>query len=368
MGRFLPDGRIEYIGRLDQQVKIRGYRIELGEIEAALSAQAGVRECAVTVREDQPGDKRLVGYVVGEEKAGIEFGELRAGLKERLPEYMVPTAFVLLEKLPLTPNGKLDRKNLPVPEYGEMSRGAREASSPTEEIIAGIWEEVLRLERVGVEEDFFALGGHSLLATQVVSRIRSTFRVELPLRALFEEATVAGLAKRVEQQRREAAAVEALPMERADRSRGLPLSFAQQRLWFLDQLQPGSTAYNIPWGMRLKGGLEEARLAAALNEIVSRHEALRTVFRMGAEGEPEQVVLAGEGAALRMEDVSEYPEAEREQATQELVAQEAGKAFDLAAGPLFRALLVKLRPDEHVLLMVMHHIVSDGWSLGVLGT
>ena len=367
MGRFLPDGRIEFHARLDEQVKLRGYRIELGEIEAALNGQAGVRESVVVAREDVPGDKRLVAYVVPEGEEGIEAEALRKALKGRLPEYMVPSAFVVLEKLPLTPNGKVDRKTLPAPEYSEAGKVSKEASTPTEEIIAGIWEEVLRRERVGVEDDFFALGGHSLLATQVVSRIRGALGVELPLRVLFEEATVAGLARHVEQYRGEGQEKRVRGIVRLERgAQPLPLSFAQQRLWFLDQLEPGRTAYNVPLVMRLKGALDVEKLRWALDGIVARHETLRTVFRVGVDGEPEQVVLPESCAMLRFEDVSHLAEFERERAARQLVEEESGRGFDLAQGPVFRALLVKVAADDSILLLLMHHIVSDGWSLGIM--
>ena len=245
---FLPDGNVQFLGRTDFQVKVRGFRIELGEIEGVLSRHGSVQDCAVIAREDVAGDKRLVAYVAPAPGLRFDFAELRQWVKERLPEYMVPVAWVELVRLPLTPNGKVDRKNLPVPEYErpELASGYQHPRTPTEEVIAGIWVEVLKLERVGVHDQFFELGGHSLLATQVVSRIRQAFAVELPLRALFEAPTVAALARAVEQRQRTQRGLVASPIERVPRDQRLPLSFAQQRLWVLDQIEPNNRLYNSP--------------------------------------------------------------------------------------------------------------------------
>jgi amino acid adenylation domain-containing protein len=356
--RWMADGTLEYLGRLDEQVKIRGFRIELGEIEAALRQAPGVRDCTVVVRDDGAGDRRLVAYVVGEADA------LRERLRQSLPEYMVPSAFVSLDALPLTPNGKLDRKALPAPELASAEDRYVAPRTPVEEVLAGIWAEVLRLERVGVEESFFDLGGHSLLATRVVSRIREVFAVELPLRALFEGPTVAELAGRVEEMRRAELPV-LPPVVPAERTAALPLSFAQERLWFLDRLEPGSTTYNIPVAWRLGGALDQSALERALGEVVRRHEALRTVFAQ-ADGSPVQVIAPFGGFALPVEDLSGLREADREAAVRRRAGEEARRAFDLAAGPLFRAALLRLDAEDHVLLLTMHHVVSDGWSLGVL--
>jgi amino acid adenylation domain-containing protein len=361
--RRLADGSLEFLGRMDQQVKLRGYRIEPGEIEAALREHPAVREAVVVVREDAPGDRRLVGYVVAEGET-VSPGELREHLGGRVPEHMVPGAFVALDRVPLTANGKLDRRALPAPEWGVGEEGYVAPRTPTEEVLAGIWGEVLGTERVGVGENFFDLGGHSLLATRVVSRIRQVLAVELPLRGLFEAPTVAGLAERVEALRRAGLPVlpPVLPTERGG---ALPLSFAQERLWFLDRLEPGSAVYNIPVAWRLVGTLHEAALERALGEIVRRHEALRTVFA-GADGSPVQVIAPFGGFALPVEDLSGLGEADREAALGRRAGEEARRAFDLAAGPLFRATLLRLGAGDHVLLLSMHHIVSDGWSMGVL--
>ncbi|HEX2079479.1 MAG TPA: amino acid adenylation domain-containing protein, partial [Longimicrobium sp.] len=358
--RWRPEGILEYLGRLDEQVKIRGFRIEPGEIEAVLSAHAEVREARVIVREDAPGEKQLVAYVVG----GVEADEVREHLRRSLPEYMVPAAFVVLERLPLTPNGKLDRKALPAPELASAEERYVAPRTPVEEVLAGIWAEVLRLERVGVEESFFELGGHSLLATRVVSRVRAVFAVELPLRALFEGPTVAQLAGRVEEMRRAELPV-LPPVVPTERTGPLPLSFAQERLWFIDRLEPGSAVYNIPVAWRLGGALDQAALERSLSEIVRRHEALRTVFAE-VNGSPVQVIAPFGGFSLPVDDLSGLGEADREVEVRRRAGEEARRPFDLSAGPLFRAALLRLGAEDHVLLLSMHHIVSDGWSMGVL--
>ncbi|HYR12414.1 MAG TPA: amino acid adenylation domain-containing protein, partial [Longimicrobium sp.] len=305
---------------------------------------------------------RLVAYVVAGEE--VSPAELRAHLKGRLPEYMVPSAVVMLESLPLTPSGKVARRALPAPEYAAAEEAYVAPRTPVEEALAGIWAEVLRLERVGVEDRFFDLGGHSLLATRVVSRIRELFGVELPLRALFEGPTVAELAKRVEEMRRAELPV-LPPVVPAERTGALPLSFAQERLWFIDRLEPGSPVYNIPAARRLGGALDEAALERALGEIVRRHESLRTVFAE-ADGAPVQVIAPFGGFALPVEHLSGLSAADREAAVRRRAGEEARRAFDLSAGPLFRATLLRLGEEDHVLLLSMHHIVSDGWSMGVL--
>ncbi|HYH82071.1 MAG TPA: condensation domain-containing protein, partial [Longimicrobium sp.] len=360
--RWRADGTLEFLGRTDFQVKIRGFRIELGEIEARLREHSAVREAVVQVREDAPGDTRLVAYVVAEESAGADV--LRAHLGQALPAYMVPAAFVVLEALPLTPNGKLDRKALPAPEYASAEEKYVAPRTPTEEVLAGIWAEVLRLERVGVEESFFDLGGHSLLATRVVSRVSAVFGVELPLRALFEGPTVAELAKAVEDERRRELPV-LPPVVPAERTGALPLSFAQERLWFIDRMEPGSATYNIPAALRLTGALDERALERALGEIVRRHETLRTTFGE-VDGGAVQVIAPFAGFALPSDDLSGLPPAARETEVRRRAREDAARPFDLAEGPLVRAALLRVADEEHVLLLCIHHIVSDGWSSGVL--
>ncbi|HEU0052543.1 MAG TPA: amino acid adenylation domain-containing protein, partial [Longimicrobium sp.] len=345
--RWREDGTLEYLGRLDEQVKIRGFRIELGEIEVRLAEHPEVREAVVLAREDVPGDRRLVAYVVG----AVEADALRAHLRQGLPEYMLPSAFVALDRLPLTANGKVDRKALPAPEPASAEDRYVAPRTPVEEVLAGIWAEVLRLERVGVEESFFDLGGHSLMATRVVSRVRAVFAVELPLRALFEGPTVAELALRVEEMRRAELPVlpPIVPVERAGT---LPLSFAQERLWFIDRLEPGSTVYNVPMAWRLGGALDEAALERSLGEIVRRHEALRTTFAE-VEGFPVQVIAPFDGFVVPVEDLSGLGQADREAAVARRAAEEAERPFDLTAGPLFRATLLRLGEEDRALLLSM---------------
>ena len=365
--RWRADGELEYFGRSDYQVKVRGFRIEPGEIEAALLAHPGVREAVVVARGEPGGGRRLVAYLSPQDEP-VPTAELRAHLKERLPDYMVPSAFVVLERLPLTPNGKVDRRALPEPEV-EAAAHAEPAppSTPVEEILAGIWTQVLGTERVGVHDDFFALGGHSLLGAQVVSRIRVAFEVELPLRALFEAPSVAGLAARIEALRSDGSGLVAPPIEPARReARGaLPLSFAQQRLWLVDRLDPGSPAYNMPSALRLRGALDAAALRAGIGELMRRHETLRTTFEEQG-GAPVQVVHPPAGAALRVVDLRGLPDDARERQARSLAGAEAVRPFDLARGPLLRSTLLCLDEDDHVLCFTMHHVVGDGWSTDVM--
>ncbi|HEX2191293.1 MAG TPA: condensation domain-containing protein, partial [Longimicrobiaceae bacterium] len=357
--RWRADGAIEYLGRLDFQVKVRGFRIELGEIEAVLRRHESVADCVVMARAEA-GEQRLVAYVVGD----VETDALRAHVRRSVPEYMVPSAFVALDALPLTPNGKLDRKALPAPELASAEDRYVAPRTPVEEVLAGIWAEVLRLERVGVEESFFDLGGHSLLATRVVSRVRELFGVELPLRALFEGPTVAELAGRVEEMRRAGLPV-LPPVVPVERTGALPLSFAQERLWFLHQMEPEGAGYNMPWSGRLRGCLDACALERALGELVRRHEALRTTFRPVEQGAV-QIVHPAAPARLPVLDLTGLAPRAREDEARRLAREDAARPFDLERGPLLRATLVRLSDEEHVLLLTMHHIVSDGWSMGVL--
>jgi amino acid adenylation domain-containing protein len=367
MGRFLADGRIQFQGRADHQVKIRGYRIELGEIEAALGKHPAVQECVVVAREDVHGDKRLVGYVIAAAGQTVNATELRAWVKDRVPEYMVPVAMVEMERFPLSPNGKVDRSKLPAPEYTrpELDSEYQKARTPAEEIIGAIWADVLKLDQVGVHDNFFELGGHSLLATQVVSRIRQTFQTDLPLRTLFEAPTVAGLAEKTLALQGGAQKMQTPPLKPASRDQALPLSFAQQRLWFLDKLEPNNPLYNVPHVVRLTGALNVAALEKALNFIVARHESLRTTFRM-INGSPVQVIAPSLTVRLNTADISSTAEKVREVEARRLALAEISRPFDLQAGPLVRALLLKLENRQHILIVNTHHIISDRWSLGVL--
>ncbi|HZF12136.1 MAG TPA: amino acid adenylation domain-containing protein [Thermoanaerobaculia bacterium] len=359
------DGEIEFLGRLDHQVKIRGVRIEVGEIEAMLGRHEAVREAVVSVWEDRPGDKLLVAYVVGAEDRQPGTGELRSFLSEHLPEHLVPAAFVVLESLPLTPNGKVDRRALPAPQWStEVSQTM--PRTPVEEVLAGIFAEVLELERVGPEDDFFSLGGHSLLATLLESRLREVFGRELPLRLIFEAPTVAALAEKIAELREGPSAPRILPMPR----RGdLPLSFAQQRLWFLDRLAPGNPFYNMFSAVRLIGILDVDALRRTFQKIVWRHEALRTTFSLAGD-HPSQVIAPLQGFEVPLVDLKGLATAVPEELWRAELARlsnaESRRPFDLARGPLFRVCLVRLAAREHTLLVNLHHVISDGWSMGIL--
>ena len=365
--RWRRDGMLEFLGRIDEQVKIRGYRVELGEIEAQLVEHPQVSRAVVIVREDTLWDKRLVAYYTvaeGRQDAGGE--QLRLYLISRLPEYMVPGAYVCLEALPLTANGKIDRKALPAPErVAGSGEGYEEPKTAVEEILAGIWGEVLRVERVGRQDNFFALGGHSLLATQIISRVRGAFSVEAPLGWLFEAPVLQQFAIRLEELRKSGVGQELPPLVRRERGGRLPLSFAQQRLWFLDQLEPGSNAYNSPKLLRMAGDLDIWALAKSFTEIVRRHEVLRTVF-VAENGEAEQRVEAAGAVAVPVVDLKDLIVHERETAARRLVQQEAERAFDLSRGPLLQVQLLRVGEQEYVLSANLHHIVTDGWSNDVL--
>ncbi|MEU8928201.1 condensation domain-containing protein, partial [Kitasatospora sp. NPDC048545] len=343
----------EYAGRADQQVKLRGFRIELGEIEAVLGAHPAVGQVAVVVREDLPGGRGLVGYVVPAGNVTAE--ELRTHLARRLPEYMVPVAFVLLDTLPLTVNGKLDRRALPVPVVtGTPGRAPR---TPREAVLCELFAQVLGLPQVGIDDGFFDLGGHSLLATRLASRIRTALDVELPIRVLFEAPTVATLAERLG----------ALDRVRADRPtltagerpEHLPVSFAQQRLWFLGELEGPSATYTIPLGLRLTGPLDTELLHRALRDVVARHEVLRTVYR-SRDGRPEQRVLPLDevGPLLTVTRTEGHDEGAH--------ATAAAHVFDLREDVPVHAWLFEEAEETHTLVLVVHHIAGDGWSMAPL--
>jgi amino acid adenylation domain-containing protein len=425
---YLPDGNIEFLGRIDDQVKIRGYRIELGEIETVLGQHPGLSEIVVLARDEPAGTKRLVAYVVRKQNLGPTSAELRSFLRAKLQEYMVPSAFVFLDSLPVSSNGKVDRNQLPEPDQNRlnMEESYVAPSTPVEELLAGIWSELLKIEKLGVHDNFFDLGGHSLLATQVISRIRTTFRIDLPLRRLFEAPTVAGLAQAIQEVEASKGASdkvallyqlvakmspggssetlgeketkkvgymktsefsgavstfsdeqlellaylleeeglqgdEELPLVPRTRKESPPLSFAQARLWFLDQLEPNSSLYNVPWAMRLRGPLAIAPLTQALNTLLARHEILRTTFN-SVDGSPIQVISEPRPLELSVIDLRSWKEIERELEAVRLAEADARQPFDLIRGPLLRATLIRLGEEDHVMLLTMHHIVSDGWS------
>ncbi len=357
--RFLPNGYLEFLGRADNQVKVRGFRIELGEIEAVLGRHGAIKECVVVAREDTPGDKQLVAYAVAAAESEISAGELREYLRQKLPEYMTPSAVIMLDELPITANGKVDRQGLPAPNDVQLERELYvKPRTPIEEILAGIWADVLGRERVGVEDDFFELGGHSLLGTQLISRVRDGLHVEVPVRQLFDTPDVRGFAVAVEEAQRVERGLTAPRIVPVQRDRALPLSFAQQRLWFLDQMEPNSALYNIPLALRLTGELQRGVLERTLNEIVRRHEVLRTTFAV-EDGEPVQTIAPSLTLPLPVLDV-------REAEVTRFLTEEAQRPFDLTTGPLVRVTLLRLSEQEHVALLAMHHIVSDGWSMAVL--
>ncbi len=405
--RYLADGNLEFIGRADFQVKLHGFRIELGEIEAALSLHPGVRKSVVLLREPDSDrtelpfsgelpfygsrspsaskDKRLVAYVVSPADEGLTAGELRRFLKERLPDYMLPSAFVILESLPITPNGKVDRRALPAPYYSQdLQERERliEPRNPVEQKLVEIWSALLGINpgagaAISVDDNFFDLGGHSLLATQMNTRIREIFQVDISLREFFSEPTIEFLAQRIATGK--AVPVLTIPpyssgveLKPGDVSppRQAPLSFSQQRMWLLHQIDPLDAAYNIPLALRLQGELDCDALQDCMNALVSRHETLRTTFR-AESGIPVQVIaphaILPENGLIAFEDLSTLSGGEKSAALlAALLVQKATRPFDLQSGPLLRCLLLRLTPDEHVLLLVMHHIISDGWSMSLL--
>jgi len=364
LGRWLSDGNVEYLGRNDFQVKIRGFRIELGEIEAQLTKCSGVREAVVIAREDKAGDKRLVAYLTAQEESNLAAADLRARLAESLPDYMLPGAFVMLPALPLTANGKLDRQALPVPDGDALiTRPYAAPQGPVETAIARIWQALLEIEQVGRDDDFFELGGHSLLAVQLIARLRQELNVEVTLREFFAQPTPAALARVVS----DAGLAVLPPIIPVDRSLPLPLSWAQQRLWFVDQLDHAAAgaAYHIAAGVRLQGGLDSDALRAALDRIVARHEGLRTCF-VCIDGQPLQVIIPENvGFALNERDLRDLSEHEQAGTVNQISTAEAGRPFDLSLGPLIRGELLQLADDEYILLITQHHIISDGWSIGL---
>jgi amino acid adenylation domain-containing protein len=366
MARWLPEGVIEFLGRVDDQVKFHGFRVELGEIRSALNKHAQIRDSVVVTRRDARGNDVLVAYYVARQE--IDVSILRSFLLESVIEETIPNVFVHLKKLPLTLNGKVNHAALPSLEEARQQQLKRNYTAPrnaTQEVLAGIWSEVLSVERISIKDNFFELGGHSLLATQVMSRVREAFQAEVPLRALFETPTIEGIATRVEAALQADDELPAPPIKPVPRDGELPLSFAQQRLWFLHQLDPDSPAYNISGAVRLRGQLNVPALESCLNEVARRHEVLRTTFAE-VEGESSQVIAPDLTLRLLPMDLSGLPEDEREAEARRLANEETKVPFDLSQGPLFRVTLLRLSEEEHVLVYTMHHIVSDAWSRSVL--
>ncbi|HEX6289611.1 MAG TPA: amino acid adenylation domain-containing protein [Herpetosiphonaceae bacterium] len=417
LARYHADGNLEFLGRGDRQVKLRGFRIELGEIEAALRQHPAVRQCVVLAREDRNGDRRLVAYVVEQQNKGtreqneeqgtgavrvpcgcplgmgtrhghpahkepgalwahqeaetrnLELGTWNLGLREflgaRLPAYMVPSAFVVLDALPLSPNGKLDLRALPLPDSGgsDLVGGAVGPRTYVTDMLLTIWSSVLGRDRIGLHDNFFELGGHSLLATRVVSQVRSIFQVELSLLSVFEAPTIAALAQQIEAalQTSQSLALPPIGATGADRA---PLSFTQERLWSFDRRDPGNPAFNIPTAVRLRGAVDIAALERSLNKLVRRHGALRTTIAE-LDGQTIQIVAPELTLHVPVVDLAELPPHEREAEVRRLIDEDGLRRFDLTRGPLLRCTVLRVAPAEHVLLLTLHHMVSDGWSVSV---
>lgn len=366
VGRYLADGNIEYRGRRDHQVKLRGMRIELGEIEAALKTHVRISEAVVVLRQlkdQKEDDKHLIAYlaVAGEALAPAE---LRSYLRGKLPEFMVPSLFITLERMPLTASGKINRQALPEPDRVDSLQQFVAPRTQTEEMLANIWAAELKLDVLGINDDFFTLGGHSLLLARIGARIGEAFKINLSLRTLFEAATVAELAEQVEQARRSHAAESEPPLVRVAENKEPSLSFAQERLWFFDQLEPGSAAYNIPRALRLHGSLDRVALEESLRALCQRHAVLRSTFH-SIQGKPGLKVSKTTAPDISWLDLTAFDLSEREAKATAAIQEEIGKPFDLALGPLLRLAVVKLSDVEHELVLTMHHIVSDGWSIGI---
>jgi len=359
LARYRADGVIDYISRIDHQVKIRGFRIELGEIEARLLEHSEVRE-AVVVAQDGAHGAVLVSYLVAPDAAQDSLREaLKHRLQQQLPDYMVPQHWLFMERLPLTPNGKLDRKALPKPDASQVQKHYVAPSTERQRQVAQIWQAVLKLEQVGLTDNFFELGGHSLLATQVMSRVRQLLGVEVPLRTLFEHSTLQAFVQALEP---EASSVQAPALTRVARDQALPLSYAQERQWFLWQLDPDSAAYHIPTALRLRGVLDVAALQRSFNALLARHESLRTQF-IEADGRTVQVIQPEMTLTLAVEPFG--PTADFDSRLKARVDEEISQLFNLQQGPLLRARLLQLASDDYVLIVTQHHIVSDRWSMKV---
>ncbi|HZI55639.1 MAG TPA: amino acid adenylation domain-containing protein, partial [Verrucomicrobiae bacterium] len=371
LARWLDDGNIQYLGRIDTQIKIRGFRVELGEIEAQLNQHPQVQDSAV-ITQGQGADKQIVAfYQAKDTQVGrlvhLSSEDLRAHLLQRLPEYMVPAAFLSLATIPLNPNGKVDRHALAQMEVRiESSREYREPRTDTEKQLVEIWAQVLKLapEKIGINDNFFELGGHSLLATQLISKVRNELDIDLPLKALFEQTNVVQLAELIARTGKS----EIPPIRSIDRTKleRLPLSFAQERLWFIHQLEPDSAGYNLPGAVILHGELDTNQLEQALNLIIARHENLRTVFPSW-EGQAQQLILDRPDFKLEHIDLSDCENREERHSKAKKICQaDATKPFDLSQGPLLRGHVIRLAGQEHILMLNMHHIISDGWSLSIL--
>jgi len=355
-------GLVSFVGRADRQIKLRGQRVELGEIEAAVRECPGIRDVVILLREDVPGTRVIVGYV---DAAEDDLAGAHRRLRARLPESMVPSALVRVSPLPLAPNGKIDHARLPKPSLGRDGRVFVPPRSPAEETLAGIWQAVLKVEGIGAHDDFFALGGHSLSATQVVARVKTHFGIDLPLRVCFEARTVASMTEAIVARTQPLDVASTERIVRVPRNGPAPVSFSQRRMWLLQQLEPDGAAYNMKMAVRLKGPLQRQHLVAAIDRLVKSHEAFRTTFRMGPH-EPEACVGPMSDATVVEVDVSGTPREEREAHAHRVMREIAVAPFDLAVGPLYRVVLVGLDRTDHALMLVMHHVIGDDWSFGVL--
>ncbi|MGW5695943.1 amino acid adenylation domain-containing protein, partial [Streptomyces asiaticus] len=364
LARRRPDGTVEFLGRADDQVKVRGFRIEPGEVEGVLAGHPEVADVAVVAHADGPGGKRLVAYVVAAGDTPVEGDPLRAYAAERLPDYMVPSAVVPLDALPLGPTGKLDRAALPAPAPDTRRTPYRAPREGFERAVAAVWAEVLEVERVGAGDNFFELGGDSILSIRLTSRLREVLGVDPSPRLVFTHPTVAALAEALGGAEGRGADRPA-PITPVARDGELPLSYPQQRLWFLDSFAPDSAEYITPLALRIRGALDVDALGAALTALVARHESLRTTFD-AVDGRGVQIVHVPREIRLDPYDLSHLPAAEREAELRELLAYERARPFDLRHGPLLRTGLIRLGAQEHMLSLTLHHIITDGWSTGVL--
>jgi amino acid adenylation domain-containing protein len=365
--RYRDTGNIEWFGRLDHQVKLRGFRIELGEIEKMLMTHPAVQNAVVLCREDTPNEKQLVAYVIPATGASLEPAILRTYLQTKLPDYMLPAAFVLLDTLPLTPNGKVDRRTLPLPDQTHRAQATASVSPrmPMEDLLAELWRDLLKVDKIGVHDNFFALGGHSLLATQMVARLRTLLQTDVSVRTLFDCPTIAQLSATLPKTESPPTTLASPPLRPQKQEGPPPLSFAQQRLWFLEQWEPENTAYLLPYAWRLRGPLDVVALEASLTALVARHESLRTACAV-VEEQPVQTIFPASPVSLPFRDLTALSEPRRDDEAQRLIHQEALQPFDLTTGPLWRGQLLRLGPEDHVLLLTFHHIITDGWSMGIV--
>ncbi|MGE5499852.1 MAG: amino acid adenylation domain-containing protein, partial [Syntrophothermus sp.] len=369
MARYMADGNVEFLGRGDNQIKIRGFRIELGEIETALQKHTAIKEAVAAVKESSEGkEKKLVAYITPSNGIMPDYPELRSFLQGELPDYMIPASFVTLDRFPLTPNGKVDRKSLPDPDFSALVQNKQEnfiAPRNSEEAqIAEIWQELLEISPVGMQDDFFELGGHSLLATQVISRVKETFNTEIPLRAIFETPTVEGLASAVLRLKKLSSSG-STRITKKNTTGAIPLSYAQERLWFLEQMEPGSPFYNMTDVYKVTGSLNIKLLERSINKVIRRQESLRTVF-ISVDGKPQQIIIPELRVVLPCIDLSHLNEIDLEQQINELINEEASAAFDITKAPLFRTVLIKTGCNKYVVIFTIHHIISDDWSNRIL--